>query len=171
MPPDITIASLTAQVKELEKENDRLRKENSEIDKTIEVLRKMLGAPDTSLSGLTGALHKHDVEVASNAKRGKPKCAEANTLVRVEALDGKMEVFINGPDEVLRQIGLSWHQNDRLDELQVNELFQQVDRYSREDGCKFDYRLSYGTPVDYYNARTRFEGHFYPENIVPRVDH
>ena len=165
--PTILVANLKSRVRTLEEQIAQITKENKEFKDTIDVLRQMLNPTEPTAAGFRAALQKHDAEVATNARRGKPKCAEVNTLVHLQAIDGRLEMLLLGANDVLQQLGQSWRADQRLtEEDQIKQFLQDAVSYSRARDCRFDYRLTYATPVDYHDARQRFENYFYPEAII-----
>lgn len=152
------LASLEAKVQELERD---VRAK----DALIEQLRRMTGSQGSTLDDFKRAL--------TTLKRGLPTCLENNTLVEASVKNRTMEVIILLDDAELRRFfeqhrlplakGMTLRENPEID-----AFLAVVWRYETRKGqvCRFDYRMKYVTPEDYYLGRERLEKFFYPEKIV-----
>jgi hypothetical protein len=162
----VDTANLNSRIHELEGEVAKLSAENNQFKEIVEMFRQLLNPVEVTPQAFRSALEKHDVDIAVNARRVKPKCAESNTLVRVQLIDGSLNLTILGAEELLKQLG-AWQVNETLsDDRQISVFLDSIEKYSRAVDCRFDYRLLYRTPEDYTKSRQRFEGYFYPERII-----
>ncbi|PYR93564.1 MAG: hypothetical protein DMF84_09180 [Acidobacteria bacterium] len=162
-------ALLQAKLIRIETDVRELRVANRELNATVEALRIMLGAPSISREDLKQAFDKKLADTADAARRGKPKCAEDNVLIDVEALDGAFVVRLAAQD----QTSVNWlpmavrlkGNGGEIEAAMIPALLDAVmQRYAAQD-CRFDYRLRYRSAEDYHSAREKFEAFFYPARI------
>lgn len=164
-PPTPTIDELQSEIQILKGQVAQLSKENQDFKTTIEALRAMLKPSDNSFVAWAEALKRRDEEVATIARRGAPKCAEANMLVHIRAINGTVELILTEDAAALAKVG-SWNPGQRLtDEAMIATLLRDINVYSRAEACRFDYRLTYATEVDFHDAKLRFEAYLYPGGI------
>lgn len=145
---------LTKRVTELETALNVAQARIKEVEDILEFVRNMVQASSATKEKLEDAYKKR----LQDAKRGFPKCREANTLIEVRAADGEFAVVM------LDDLDRFKKGQSILGESALVLLLQRAREASGQ--CRFDYRLTYGSKADYHDARELFEKYFYPERMV-----
>jgi len=174
-----------APIEVLEKENHdlkeritRLEVELSDIHERLEIWRKVFDLPmpgaggsAQDLSTLLPTTPERWKQLIFEAGRGKPKCQDDNLLVEATVVDGTAAVNILADCPTLRTELLAQHIDIHTGTIltraaEIVALLSAVRTFrkgpGKEGDCRFDYRLNYATPEDYYIGRERFEKFFYP---------
>lgn len=158
-------ARLEARVQALERTVGDLQKYLREKQLLIEQLRKMVGGEGSDIRDFQKAI--------TALKRGLPVCAADNTLLEVLARDATLTITVLTEPSALKahlaDKGMTLKQGETIrDPGEIQALLTRVwDFQVRSSSqCRFDYRLRYATPADYYLARRKVERYLYPEKIV-----
>lgn len=179
VPPTVEIevlkgqlAGLRADLHDLRTDRDRVNRALAETRERLETVRAMLGARDTSPGALQEGLGVKIAMAEETGKRGRPRCADANTLIRVDADRTLTATLLTVDAATLAELGTLGANTAEgpgavLDRSGIERLLGAVSEYyKRHRDCRFDYRLQYRSAADYHDARQSLEKVFYPERVV-----
>jgi hypothetical protein len=167
---------VSADLPKIQEEKTKIINENNNSNNVIKVVQKKIGTTASTPEEMKIAIEEYRKLVAAEARRGKPKCQVANTIVEVSQLDGQLELHLQAGVEKLLN-NLQPPPENRFIQGQVLTNPNQIESfllsighyYGSHDDCRFDYRLIYKTDKDYRIARGRFERYFYPESISASI--
>lgn len=173
------IGVLQAENARLKQENDslerafrRLKAEKDEFEKALKFWQTRFGIyPPATEVELQNAMREMG--------RGKPKCQDQNLVVKARVVDDVISAEILSPLLVPQQIsavganaytvGTVIRTDDEIERLFRTVHVIEASGGPSGGGCRFDYRLEYGTYKDYYVGRERFEAAFYAAAKPKRV--
>jgi hypothetical protein len=171
--PDGTVSAavLAEQVRNLKVVNQGLNKRIEDLQTDLEAIRIMYGAASAKPTDVKRAVD----ERISNARRGAPKCVEANTLIEADVVDGAtiVRLVATADPTVLISIGngdTTFRPGQVLAGDEVRRFLAGIAVfYAHNQQCRFDYSLNYRTDTDYRLARTTLEQYFYPTSRLVQV--